>query len=410
MNQNIAIVNFFTSDVLAAGVGYKNKSIKRQIIHILDRKGRLTIPELSRELNTSVPKTTDLITELIKDGLLVDMGKLESTGGRRASTYGLASDACYFVGVDVKRNYINIGLLDFNKNLIKVEEKIDYPFENTKESLQVLINIIKKFLKDRSIKSNKTLSMCINLSGRINNITGYSYSYFHFQEEPLAHIIEKETGIMTFLENDANAMVFGEYEQGVVNKEKNVLFVNMDYGTGSGIIINGDVYYGKSGFSGEFGHIPFFDNNIECGCGRRGCLETEISGTAILRKVKERINLGGSSILIKKRKTLEQIKLTDFVDAVLKEDALCLELLYELGEKLGRALSVLTNIFNPELVILGGTLSETGEYLRLPTKNALNKFSLSLVSNDSQLKSSKLGEKAGVIGASLIARKKIISL
>jgi predicted NBD/HSP70 family sugar kinase len=350
-----------------------------------------------------------LVNELINEGLIADQGKIDSTGGRRANIYGLVSSACYFVGVDVKRDHINIGLLDFNKHLVKLEEKIPYQQENTKQSLKALIETILKFI-DRGVNKSRILGMGINLSGRINNITGYSYSYYHFQEEPLASILEKETGIRTFLENDSNAMAYGEYTEGVVSKEKHVIFINLDYGTGSGIIIDGKVYYGKSGFSGEFGHIPLFSNNIICGCGKKGCLETEISGLALLRKIVERLPGNPNSYLSQKYKKSGQLKLEDLIEATRQEDMLMIELLSEMGEMLGRALAILINIFNPELVILGGTLSETGEYLLLPAKSAINKYSLSLVNNDTQLKLSKLGEKTGVIGASLIARRKVISL
>jgi glucokinase-like ROK family protein len=409
MKGKNGLANFFAMATLGPGVAYKNVTVKKQIIKILNAKSSLTIPELSRELNTSVPKVTSLITELIKEGVLVDLGKIKSTGGRRANTFGLAGTACYFIGIDVKRYYINIGLLDFNKQIVKLEEKIPYPLENTQQSLAVLIALIKKFIKESGIAKIKILGIGINLSGRVNNITGYSYSYFHFQEEPLAALIEKEIGIKIFLENDANAMAYGEYMQGAVGDENNVIFINLDYGTGSGILINGKVYYGKSGFSGEFGHIPFFDNDIICGCGKKGCLETEISGQGLLRRVKERLSAGSNSVLTKKGKNYNYLKLEDLVDAIKQEDSLMIEMVAELGEMLGRALSVLINIFNPELVVLGGTLSEAGEFLRLPAKSAINKFSLSLVNNDTQLKISTLAEKAGVVGACLIAREKIIS-
>ena len=410
MSSKHSLFEVFSDDILSAGVAFKNKELKKAIINQLDASGDSTIAELAKELNISTPKITSLVNELIQDGLIQDQGKIDSTGGRRANIYGLVSDACYFIGVDVKRYYINIGLLDFKKHLVNVEEKIPYPLENTQESLTALIKVIRKFILDQGIEKEKILGIGINLSGRVNNITGYSYRYFHFHEEPLAETIQNELGIRTFLENDSNAMAYGEFCNGVVSNEKNVLFVNLDYGTGSGILVDGKVYYGKSGFSGEFGHIPFYNNELICGCGKKGCLETEVSGQALLRMVKEKIAAGSSTILSQKVTDPNNLKLEDLIEAAKNEDMLMIELLAELGEKLGRALAVLINLFNPELVILGGTLSETADYLRLPARSALNKYSLSLVNNDTQVKLSKLGEKAGVMGACLIARNKVLSV
>ena len=392
-----------------SGVVYKNKTLKRLIITHIDLKGNTTITELSKELNTSVPKITSLVNELIEEGLLKDNGKFDSTGGRRASFYGLVAGACYFIGVDVKRFYINIGLLDFKKHLVVLKEKIPYKLENTPESLKKLMDIIKAFIKEQTVAKDKILGIGINLSGRINNTTGYSYSYFHFHEEPLAAIIQKEIGIHTFLENDSRSMAYGEFCCGEINNARNVLFVNIDYGIGLGILIDGKLYYGKSGFSGEFGHIPFFDNEILCHCGKKGCLETEASGLSLIRKFKEKIEEGFTSSAMKKKKDISEITLLDIIAAAKNEDMLCIEILAEIGEKIGKGIALLINIFNPELLILGGTLSETGDYLRLPIQSAVNKYSLSLVNNDTQLKTSNLGEKTGVLGACLITRNKVFS-
>src|SRR5688572_2697521 len=106
------------SEENATGVAYKNKSLKRGLINHLDESGNSTITELAQALNISVPKTTSLVNELIQDGLIRDHGKIDSTGGRRASMYGLVAESCYFIGVDVKHDHINIGLLDFKKNLV----------------------------------------------------------------------------------------------------------------------------------------------------------------------------------------------------------------------------------------------------------------------------------------------------
>jgi len=399
------IFEVFSNDP-ASGVAYKNRVLKRLIINYLDVTGNVTIAELAKELNISAPKITNLVAELMEDGLIKDYGKVDSTGGRRASLYGLVAESCFFIGVDIKRYYINIGLLDFKKNLVTVKEKIPYKLENSAEAYQQLINIIKNFIEELPIQKEKVLGMGLNLSGRVNHNTGYSYSFFHFHEEPLSQTIEKEIGIQTFIENDSRAMAYGEFCSGAVSNEKNVLFVNMDYGVGLGILIDGKVYYGKSGFSGEFGHIPFFNNEIICHCGKKGCLETEASGIALLRNFKNKIEQGSTSSLVKKGKAIDDLRVSDIAQAARNEDVLCIELIAEIGEKMGKGLAVLINIFNPELVVLGGILAETGDYIKLPIKSALNKYSLNLVSSDTQLLVSKLGEKAGVIGGCLMARNR----
>ena len=130
----------------------------------------------------------------------------------------------------------------------------------------------------------------------------------------------------------------------------------------------------------------------------------------MLRKFKEKIKQGYTSSALKKNKKVEDITLTDIIQAAKNEDVLVIELLADIGENLGKGLAVLINVFNPELIILGGTLSETGEYLKLPTKSSINKYSLSLVNADTEFKLSKLGEKAGIIGACLLAKNKILSV
>lgn len=397
------------SEENATGVAYKNKALKRGIINHLDTTGNSTITEMAQALNISVPKTTSLVNELIHDGLIRDHGKIDSTGGRRASMYGLVAESCYFIGADVKHDYINIGLLDFKKNLVSSKMRVPYTLENTPASLHQLIQAIKKFIAEQTIEQKNILAVCFNLSGRINTKSGYSYSYFHFNEEPLSTAIENSLGIRTFLENDSRAMAYGEFHDGIVHEERNVLFVNLDYGIGLGILIDGKVYYGKSGFGGEFGHIPVFSNEIICHCGKKGCLETEASGQALLRVFRESIAQGSTSNVMKNAKKVNDVRLADIMEAIKQEDVLSIELIAGIGEKIGRGLAVLINIFNPELVILGGTMAETGDYIRLPIRSALNKYSLSLVNNDTQVKLSKLGEKAGLIGGCLIARNNLLT-
>jgi predicted NBD/HSP70 family sugar kinase len=392
-----------------SGVLFKNLNLKKNIIQFLDKHELATISEIGKELNVSTPKIISTINELIEENLLHDNGKIESTGGRRANQFKLASGSVYFMGVEVSKYHISLGLMDLNKNMLQEPSHIPFKLKNSQDSLEKLINIINDFINATGLAKSKILRIGINLTGRINQVTGHNYNFFQFTDLPIREIIEKATGIKTHIDNDSRAMAFAEYCSGVVEKEKNILFVNLDYGIGLGIIINGEIYYGKSGFSGEFGHNPIYDNEMICQCGKKGCLETEASGFAVLRNVQEKLKAGVGSILQRDPKKIDEITLEEIVLACNQDDILAIESVSVVGEKLGKAVASLINIFNPELVILGGLLSTTNEYIRLPIKSSLNKYSSSLVNNDTQLKTSKLGLSAGVMGACLLVRRTIFS-
>ncbi|GAO44069.1 ROK family protein [Flavihumibacter petaseus] len=389
------------------GIALKNNSIKKEIISILSLSGNVTIPDLSKKLVISVPKITALVNELIADSIVSDYGKSTVASGRKPSVYGLVADSGFFLGVDIKHSHINIGLIDLCKNLASTSKHIPYTLTNERHSLDELCNIIKTFIANSAIPGDKIVAMGLNLSGRINSTTGYSYSFFHFNEDPLSVYLEQATGIKTFIENDSRAMAYGEYIAGAAKNEKNVLFLNLDYGIGMGIIINGQLYYGKSGFAGEFGHIPFFDNEIICQCGKKGCLETEASGRALTHLFREKIKSGYASIITKDMAP-EDIKLSHIIQAVKDDDVLAIDLIAEIGEKLGKGIATLINLYNPELIVLGGALAETSEYILLPIKSAINKYSLNLVNTDTQIKLSQLNENAGVVGACFLARDRVL--
>ena len=145
-----------------------------------------------------------------------------------------------------------------------------------------------------------------------------------------------------------------------------------------------------------------------CHCGKKGCLETEVSGSALVRIVKERLNNGESSSLALSENG--DFTLQDVVTATCNEDTLCIDVIESMGYKLGQSIAGLINIFNPELVIVGGSLSMTGEYFIHSIKSAILKYSLNLVNKDTKVVLSKLKEKAGVVGSCMIARKNFLQI
>ena len=148
-----------------------------------------------------------------------------------------------------------------------------------------------------------------------------------------------------------------------------------------------------------------------CHCGKKGCLETEASGSALHRILLERIHNGESSILSSRIAAGDEpVTLEEIVEAVNKEDLLCIEIVEEIGQKLGKQIAGLINIFNPELVIIGGTLSLTGDYITQPIKTAVRKYSLNLVNKDSAIVTSKLKDRAGIVGACMLARSRMFEI
>ncbi len=387
--------------------GSKNASIKKRIINYYIYNGSSTIPDLSKELDLSVPTVTKFINEMHDAGDINDYGKLETSGGRHPNLYGLNPEAGYFIGVDIQKFAVNIGLINFKGDMVELEVDIPYKFENTEESLNELIKIIINFIKNVKIDKDKILNININISGRVSPETGYSHSIFNFEKLPLAKILAQRIGYNVTVDNDTRAMAHGEYLQGCVKNEKNILFINISWGLGLSIIIDGKSYTGKSGFAGEIGHVHTYDNQLICHCGKKGCLETEASGIALHRILLERIKNGESSILSEKVKANETITLDEIIDAVRKEDVLCIEIIEEIGQKLGQQIAGLINIFNPELVIIGGTLSLTGDYITQPIKSAVRKYSLNLVNKDTTITNSQLKDKAGIVGACMLARSRM---
>lgn len=346
---------------------------------------------------------------MCEEGYINDYGKLETTGGRYPSLYGLNPESGYFIGVDIKRFAINIGLINFKGDMVELKMDIPYKCENTVDGLNELCRLISAFIKKISINKEKIINIGVNVSGRVNPESGYSFSWFNFEERPLSEVMTEKIGYKVTIDNDTRAMTYGEYLKGNVNNEKNVIFVNISWGLGIGIIIDGKIYTGKSGFSGEFGHVSVFDNEKLCHCGKKGCLETEASGSALHRILLERIQNGETSVLSERAKDKKRLlTLDEILETIVKEeDLLCIEIVEEIGQKLGKQIAGLINIFNPDMVIIGGTLSTTGDYITQPIKTAIRKYSLNLVNRDSAIVTSKLKEKAGVIGACMLARSRM---
>ena len=388
----------------------KNSLLKKTILFLCIEHGEHSISALSDAIGASVPTVTKLIGELIDEGFMIDLGKSGTSGGRRPSIYGLNPEAGYFVGIDIRNTHACVAITDFKGGLLAFRDDIPFKMEANEESVHRIASSIREFVSKENLEWNKIMGLGVSIPGRVNPVTGYSNNYSFDEKRSISHILEEDLGTHIVLENDSRAMTYGEYLGGGL-KEKNMLFVNVSWGLGMGMILEGKLYYGTSGYSGEFGHFPLLDNGQICRCGKIGCLETGVSGSALVRMIGENLAAGRASLLAPKFKAEGKVNLNDILAAVKSEDTLAIETVEELGTNLGKGLAGLINIFNPQLVVIGGKVAvAAGDFLMLPIRTAIKRHVLNIVHQDTTIKLTQLKQKAAPMGAALLVRGRMLGI
>ncbi len=388
------------------------ENIRVQILRYVMINGSFIITDIVKVTGYSVTTIIKYVNSLIESNFIKVIGKEKNNyKGRQAIIYGINDDSSFFIGVDIKNNILSIAMMNLLGQIIYKETHTEFSFNNNHQSLDYVCNKTLEFInKQNNIDRSKIISICFNLSGRVNSKLGTSASVYNFEEmqdTPLADILSERLGVKAYIENDTKSMAYGEYASWLNKKFKDVIYINVGWGLGAAFIINGKLYSGMDGYSGELGHVNMYNNNILCHCGKKGCLETEISGRAISRKIAERINNGEMSILSKKVKEGKILTIRDIIEAADKEDPLTIEIIEQTSSELGHQIAGLLNLFNPEAIVFGGELSEADSiYFARPIELSIKKYSLKLINQKVKILTSELKDDAGVIGACYIARSR----
>lgn len=219
---------------------------------------------------------------------------------------------------------------------------------------------------------------------------------------PLAKLFAAYFDFPISLTNDANAAAIGERIYGAAKGVDDFVMVTLGTGLGSGFVVNGDLVYGHDGFAGELGHTIVEKNGRECGCGRKGCLETYASATGIVKTAKEFLTGSTNSLLSE----IDQVTSKSIAEAAEKGDQLALDIFDYTAEKLGFSLANTIAISSPKLVVLFGGLAQSGDLIIKPTKKYMEEFLLNIYKNKVSIVPSKLiASDAAILGASALAWK-----
>lgn len=219
-----------------------------------------------------------------------------------------------------------------------------------------------------------------------------------WRDVAVARLLAEATGAPAFVENDANCAALGEQWCGAAKGSRHVMLLTVGTGVGGGLILNGQIYQGFSGWAGEIGHMAVVDDGLACNCGRRGCLETVASATAIAAAARDAVATGRAPRLAE----MSQSAALDtrlVIQAARDGDEPARAILAQAGTYLGKAVAALVTVLNPELVVIGGGGSAAGQLLLEPLRATVERRSMPGPASVVRVVAAQLGNDAGLIGA-----------
>jgi predicted NBD/HSP70 family sugar kinase len=381
----------------------KKRLSKNKILKELYFEDNLSCAELSFKISKSFPVTQKLIEELVADNQLIENGYAASTGGRRAQTYSLQKTMMYLVSVAMDQFVTKIAIMDMQNNFVSPVEEIVLPLPNNSEALPLLVKAIEALVNSSGIPKEKFVGVGIGMPGFINVKKGINYTYLRLpHDKSISKYIADKVGIPAFIDNDSSLVALSELRFGAAKNEKNAMVINISWGVGLGLVLNGELFRGHDGFAGEFSHIPLFLNGKLCSCGKTGCLETETSLLLIVERAREGINSGRLTKLNELPVTDLEMASDTIVKAAKDGDQFAIELFSKAAYDIGKGVAVLIHLLNPKIIILSGRGSAAGQIWRAPIQQALNEHCIHRLFQSTSIEISTLGSQAELIGAAAL--------
>jgi predicted NBD/HSP70 family sugar kinase len=365
--------------------------------------GTLSCAELSERIGKSLPLTMKILNELINEGYVKESGYAASSGGRRPVMYTISPDTIYILSVAMDQLVTRISLMDIhNKHVIGIE-KFELPLQKNPAALSMLAEKMEDVIGKAGVDRNKIIGAGIGMPGFIDFKKGINYSFLDSEDKTITQYLSDKLGLPVYIDNDSSLIALAEFRFGAARHQKNAMVVNIGWGIGLGMVLNGELFRGHNGFAGEFSHMSLFDNNKLCACGKTGCLETETSLLVVIEKAIEGLSTGRLSGLGKHFPSghFEQ-DWEAIVNAAIKGDQFVVELLSDAGYNIGKGVAILIHLVNPESVILSGRGTLAGKVWQAPIQQALNEHCIPRLAANTTLAISTLGYQAELIGSAAL--------
>jgi glucokinase-like ROK family protein len=400
-------------DFEKASASKMNLSNKKKIIRLIRQYKKISRSDLSKITGLTAPSITRIVGELIEqDQLAQYIGIGNSSGGRPPMMVRFNADNNLIIGIDLGATNIRGVLTDLDGNFLS---EIQAPTEISKGFEHIIkhtVSIIEKLQNRRGIDKSKIKGIGIGVAGLIHRDTQrISFSPdFGWEEVDFRKELEKYLTIPFFFDNSTRLMALGEQVLGESRNLKNFAVINLGYGIAAGLVIEGILTKGNSGFSGEFGHITIDRNSpIKCKCGKYGCLEALASGNRIAELGSALIQQNPSGILAKLADyNPSNVDAKMVAEAVNTGDPEALKIFQDITDYICIAIGDLVNLLNPESVFVGGGISLSGDFLYDMINKNKNKYLLKPNQNIT-IKPASFAEHATSIGAVSLVLERILN-
>lgn len=378
-----------------------NQRLRADIIKYLYYKKTLSLPDLSKLTQRSLPLVTSTVNSLIADKYIKKKGLAPSTGGRRPLMFLInPAKQKYIVAVAMDQLITRLVIFNLANEIVLPLQLLDLNISEDEHAVGKLITFINSSIQKSGLDRKSLMGIGIGMPGLVNAEKGINNSHLPTPNDAnLGSYLKEELSLPVFIDNDSSLITLAELHFGKAEGMQDALVVNVGWGTGLGIILKGSLYRGSTGYAGEFSHIPLSKTDNLCSCGKRGCLEVDTSLWVMVEKAKAALADGAESSMKKLFKDKSKHHGDHFLDAVIQQDPLAISILSTGCFQLGKGLSTLIHILNPECIVLSGRGARAGKMLLPAIQQAINEFCIPRISDQTTIALSTLADNAELLAA-----------
>lgn len=361
--------------------------------------GGISRIELSRQMNLTRAAITAIVSDLQSAGLVREI-EAHYPSGRRPIVLEINPDRGHVVGIDMGATHVTILVTDYSARVVReMDEPLDIN-EGPTVCLPRVEALVHQILAEAGLSLKDISAVGAGVPGPVVAGVGVMGPPIMpgWDGYPIRDDLAKRFGVPVSLSNDAELGAIGEWAYGAGRGERDLAYIKVGTGIGAGLLLDGQIYRGATGSSGEIGHITIEENGPICTCGNRGCLEALAGGRAIANRAIQEIN-NGRRTLLTEISPVSQIRSRDVIAAARRGDLLSQQIVSEAGVHLGTALASLVNLFNPSMVVVGGGVAQIGDLLLEPIRETVHQRSLLPASRSVRITSALLGRRSSAMGA-----------